>query len=366
MINYYQALALHPTFGNRTVNGRLLVESQSLRFESEAGNFELPLDGLQIRWGGHNKEQLLFSHPEYDAWSVYTSDQRILGNAVLNQNPRQREQIEAIAKQKKHWPLSAIVSAVALIVLIGLAGLVIARKTALVHFLANQAPVAWEVRLGGSIFAQIQSNGKLVDDARLAEQLQRAVEPLLRGISGMGYTLQFHILQDTNVNAFAIPGGHVIVHSGLLNAVDKPEELAGVLAHEIAHVTQKHGFRKVIDSAGLYLLIQSVFGDVSGLLALIADSSEFLLKQKYSRDFEREADDVGWTYLIGANIDPRGMTDFFKKLRVQDDISPSRQIDGGLNLLSTHPTTDERIQRLEAKWEKMDRKSGFLEFQRRN
>jgi predicted Zn-dependent protease len=79
--------------------------------------------------------------------------------------------------------------------------------------------------------------------------------------------------------------------------------------------------------------------------------SEFLLRQKFSRDTEREADDVGWNYLLAANIDPRGMTSFFAKMQKEMEKNPAAAAaDGQLNLMSTHPATPERIARLEAKW----------------
>ena len=89
-------------------------------------------------------------------------------------------------------------------------------------------------------------------------------------------------------------------------------------------------------------------------MAAIANSSEFLMQQKYSRDFEREADEVGWQYLVAAKIDPRGMTDFFRTLLERE--KASQTVPG---LLGTHPTTDERIKRLESKWKMMDRSVEF-------
>src|SRR6185436_4717724 len=109
--------------------------------------------------------------------------------------------------------------------------------------------------------------------------------------------------------------------------------------------------RNMFESAGLALIIQSLFGDASGLIAVASGGSEFLLRQKFSRDTEREADDVGWNYLLAANIDPRGMISFFAKMQKEMEKNPAAAAaDGHLNLMSTHPATPERIARLEAKW----------------
>jgi len=143
------------------------------------------------------------------------------------------------------------------------------------------------------------------------------------------------------------------VFTGLLRAVERPEELAGVLAHEIAHITERHVLRKTIESLGLVLVLQSLFGDTSGILAVASQGSEFLLQQKFSRDFEREADDVGFRYLVTAKIDPKGMVDFFVKLGKEAEKAGSTQ----LGLLATHPPTAERIQRLEANWKDLGQRS---------
>jgi predicted Zn-dependent protease len=90
---------------------------------------------------------------------------------------------------------------------------------------------------------------------------------------------------------------------------------------------------------------------------VLTDGSQLLLRQSYSRDFEREADDAGWQYLLKANIDPRGMIRFFDRLKKEEQKYP--QLSGSLQLLDTHPATDERMKRLEEKWKKLERKDGF-------
>jgi len=134
-----------------------------------------------------------------------------------------------------------------------------------------------------------------------------------------------------------------------------------VLAHELAHVTRRHSFRNMIKSAGLILMVQMMFGDATGLLAFAAEGSRFLLQQKFSRDFEREADDTGWSYLREARIDPRGMITFFKKIKVIMANSGVGSMENSLALLNTHPASQERIDYLNAKWEQSPVKSGFVE-----
>ena len=190
---------------------------------------------------------------------------------------------------------------IAALILIGLLlgiviGLVAARDW-LVEKIADRIPVSLEVKMGEQFFSQIQGEGKLVADADHSNRVAAITRPLLEAVGETGYTFRFHIINDTNINAFAVPGGHIFIHTGLLAAADTPEEIAGVLGHEIAHITERHGFRSIINAAGLYLIVQFLVGDTTGLAAVLTDGSQLLLRQSYSRDFEREADDAGWQYL---------------------------------------------------------------------
>jgi predicted Zn-dependent protease len=195
----------------------------------------------------------------------------------------------------------------------------------------------------------------------LTAQLQQITDPLVAAIKDNRYPLKFHIVENATLNAFALPGGNVVLHSGLLMAAESPEEIAGVLGHEIAHVTHRHSIRNILSSAGLFLVVQTLLGDVTGVIAVLADNSAFLMTRKFSRDFEREADNQGWEYLLAANIRPEGMIQFFQRMqeeeaRQREKMSEASPVDLGtdsLQVLSTHPATQERMDYLRAKWEQL-------------
>lgn len=106
----------------------------------------------------------------------------------------------------------------------------------------------------------MKAGGKFIQNPSLQQQLDQVTARLLPVVERQELKFRLHIASDTNINAFALPGGYVVVNSGLLAAVKQPEELAGVLAHELAHVTRRHGLRNLIQSAGLMILAQAVFG----------------------------------------------------------------------------------------------------------
>ena len=171
------------------------------------------------------------------------------------------------------------------------------------------------------------------------------------------FDFRFHIIAEDDPNAMALPGGNVLVTTGLLELTDQPEELAGVLAHEIAHVTKRHGVKQIISTAGPYFLLKSLLQSDSGFLGMIGHGSRMLITQNFSQKYETEADDVAWKYLTDANINPDGFIVFMRKLQGFSEENEKNQV----RVLSSHPPTEERVRRLEGKWRKLEKKNGFVD-----
>jgi predicted Zn-dependent protease len=145
-----------------------------------------------------------------------------------------------------------------------------------------------------------------------------------------------------DVNALAAPGGQILVYRGLIERARSPEELAGVLAHEIEHVLHRHTTRAVIQHASTGLLLTALTGDMTGPLAYGLESARVLGQLQYSRHAETEADRDGMKLLIAAAVAPEGMIGFFEDLSTGDH--PRRV----LRYLSSHPSTSDRITALRA------------------
>jgi predicted Zn-dependent protease len=131
----------------------------------------------------------------------------------------------------------------------------------------------------------------------------------------------------------------VVVNTGLIQAADSAEEVAGVLAHEVQHVELRHTLKNIIHSLGLRAALSLALGDIGS--TALGDFAANLGELKFSRDLESEADSQGLAALKRAGIAPQGMVTFFDKLRKQEGASPPA-------LLSTHPASEERMQTLEA------------------
>jgi len=300
----FEGGAFHPHLEKGRASGTVRLTAAAVLFESPKGGFELPLEGLKVALGGANDRLLFFTHPSWPEATIHTADHAILAHPALAGQKAMAAQVGTV-RRKKRVALAVLLSVV--FVLAGaILGLILS-KDLLVKAAANSIPVDWEVKLGDKLFDQVSHSKRLLREPALNTQFAELTTPLVKGIPDSRFPLEFHLIEDPTLNAFAMPGGHVVVHSGLLLAAKSPEEVAGVLAHEIAHVTKRHGFRSVLSSAGLYLLLQFFIGDASSLLATIADNSAFLLDRKFSRDFEREADDAGWNYLVQADIEPGGI-----------------------------------------------------------
>ncbi len=170
----------------------------------------------------------------------------------------------------------------------------------------------------------------------MGQSLQRAV-PELRELK-----IDYFISSDMDVNAFAYPGGFIVMNRGLIEKAESIEEIMGVLAHELAHVERRHSLKAI--GAQLSLLVGALV-----LASLVgSEASTWVLhgidvsQLSFSRRHELEADELAFAFLLVANVDPQGLPSFFNKLKESEWAGMA-----ALKFLSTHPLTDERLQNLE-------------------
>jgi predicted Zn-dependent protease len=199
-------------------------------------------------------------------------------------------------------------------------------------------PHVADEKLGKLVFDNMEHEGKLVDDPVLVSAVRGIVDRLTAPRSKGDFPYNVHVVDADVVNAFALPGGEIVVFTGLMREAKSPEQLAGVLAHEIAHVRMRHGMRRIAQSVGVIGAIQLVFGDVSGIAAIAVEVLKASSINAYSRDHEREADREGVAILAHAGVDPNALADFFALLQKRE---PS--LGGALSWLGTHPELAERI-----------------------
>lgn len=200
-------------------------------------------------------------------------------------------------------------------------------------WLAGHVDPSQERTLGDLAFAQLRPSLKLVEAGPAAEMVADLGGRLT---VGSRYAYRWHLADSPEVNAFAMPGGHVVVYTGLLRAAESAEEVAGVLAHEVQHVELRHSLRNLIHGLGWQAVLAVALGDLSA--GVWGDLAARLSGMGYSRDLERQADLEGLGALRRAGIAPGGLVGFFAKLAGPDS--------AGLALFASHPPSAERMQAL--------------------
>jgi len=354
------AKATHPSFNGEVAEGRITIDTSTFRFEAgEGGTLEIPLNQLRIDEG--EAGEVYFGDPEQPDWSIYTFDQRILKHHSLLHNAVTRMQLRALHEGKENkWRLKATLWSVGVIVALCILAPIC--MGLIVRILVARVPASVELQMGAKAMAEIKQETTFLNDSNLMAKLNGAVAPLIATLPPGPTNYTFYIADDEEANAFALPGGAVIVNRGLLAIADRPEQVAGVVAHEIAHVTQKHALRQSISSFGPVLLLELFASSDNHLVGALGATSQLLVIQSFSQEYEFEADSVGWDFLVSARIDPRGMIEMFKKFKAEED--REKELMGpDIPALSTHPTTGKRIAKLEGKWKKLKRKSGFTEME---
>ena len=200
----------------------------------------------------------------------------------------------------------------------------------------DQIPVSWEGKLGELVAQNFDENK--IEDPAVVKPVRAVLDRVLTSIGENPYEFKLMVVKDPQVNALAAPGGQIVVFTGLLEKAERPEELAGVLGHEIQHVLGRHGLRKMAHAVKWQLIAAVVVGDVGGVQQVLLGHAPEFLGLSYGRGLEEEADLEGCRLLMAADVDPHGLTDFFQTLSKEEATDVKIPA-----FLSSHPETEQRI-----------------------
>lgn len=198
----------------------------------------------------------------------------------------------------------------------------------------------WQMgtQLSQEVAKQVRFNNDPAVNAYVRNMGQRIVAQAAPPFNQLPW--QFHVVQDDAINAFAIPGGHVYVNTGLINNADNASELAGVMAHEISHVLARHSTEQLSRQYGLSAIASAVLGQNPGTVAAIAAQiAAGGAMASFSREAEREADEIGSHAMAAAGYNPLGMATMFEELLESRQGQPGRVA----QFFSTHPLTENRV-----------------------
>ncbi len=212
-----------------------------------------------------------------------------------------------------------------------------------------------EIELGNQYAAQVAQQLPLIQDPEIVRYITVLGDSIARVSDERNLNWSFNVVDQSDVNAFAVPGGHIYVYRGLIEQTANLSELAGVIGHEIAHVTRRHSMEQMRDQqrAGVGVTLGCILAPAvcnSGLGSAAINVGGGAAFAKFSRDDEAEADRYGVKYVTRAGIDPRGMPSMFRTL-----LSLRKTEPGGLdNFFASHPVEESRVQATEAEIAKID------------
>lgn len=198
--------------------------------------------------------------------------------------------------------------------------------------IASRVPVHTEAQFGNAIYDALELPA--LEDARATA----LTNDFFRKMNvATAYDIKITVVKGSTVNAFALPGGHIVVYTALLDQLQTYPELAALLSHEFTHVNNKHSTKIIFRQLGSRIFLSALFGKFGSVTAVMADQADNLKSLTYSRKLEKEADTEGLALLQARKIDPEGFVRLFQRLK---EASPASELP---EFLGSHPDIDKRI-----------------------
>ena len=306
------------------------------------GEEAITFTAMSVQAGGLDHDHLVVSWGEgASARTLYLKDpaliiafRRAAPSALMAHLERAAEQV----RRARHSHRVLWGSAVGVVVGLGL--MLWFGSDLIVEWAVARIPVSWEQKLGETVYQDFLAKETVLKEGPAVTAVQDMIQRMTAKIPNNPYTFQVSVVQSPVVNAFALPGGYVVVFTGLMKKAESGEEVAGVLSHELNHVLQRHGMERIVRTMGLAAVVSVLVGDQQGLIGLARQLGMELATLKFGREQETEADVTGIRLLHDARIAPDGMIRFFERLSEKDKER--------VELFSTHPMSAARAERLKA------------------
>ena len=296
-------------------------------------------DQLVVKWAGEKWERTLYlKNPD-----VIRAFRQAAPDHLSHSFAQVAEQVRQV--RHRHRLVWSLVVGVILSTVLGLWF----GSDLLVEIAVSRIPVELEQKLGESAYRDFLSHQEVMKDGPAVAALGEMTQRMTVQIQDNPYKFEVTVVKSDVINAFALPGGYVVVFTGLMKKAESGEEVAGVLSHELNHVLQRHGLERIVKSLGLMTVAAIVFGNQQGLVGMMKQLGVELFTLKFGREQETEADLTGLQLLQRAKIDPSGMITFFERLSEKDE--------GRIEWLSTHPMSTARAERLKAELAALPKKS---------
>jgi predicted Zn-dependent protease len=322
----------------------ITLDQRALHAIADDGeSIAVPLDALVFEPGGWGGD-FVFCRPHDGRFVIATNDAGFI--AALHQvgGASLAPALSKIGRHRATAQRNATFSKLGALIAILLIGSLLWNVPKILAASIVFLPTSIDRSLGDAAATDL-SNGAIVSDPTahaFIEEVRARLTP-----QAEGHEIRISIERNDIVNAFALPGGRVVVFSGLLCAAESGDQVAGVLAHELAHVTKRHSLRNLAHRAGIGLAISLLLGDVEGWTALAADVAALATQSQYSRTQESEADTEAVRIMSAAGLDPSALASFFGIMEARDNAEGDSPPSGALSWLSSHPDHQERIARIQ-------------------
>lgn len=217
----------------------------------------------------------------------------------------------------------------------------------LVDVTVDLIPTQTEAKLG----RQMADSWLTGTDVKIDKERTELVNQFYHHLNtNSSYDIRISVVDNEVKNAFALPGGQIVIFTGLLNEMKTYPELVALLGHEAGHIENRHTLKSMIKNLALYLCVSIIFQDLNGIMAVLVDNAASLQRLSYSRSLEAESDEFGLQLMLRNHIDPKGMKLLFERLKDGNSKVENLEIP---EFLTTHPSIDSRISELENKLTKI-------------
>lgn len=300
--------------------------------------FLIPYRECQVEIGGFSGK-MVFCRNADRSLTLFCEDPKFVKALSLASSGTLDEQLQTGRRQqrgenRRQWIIGTGLLAGLLVLCV--VGFFAIRTGATAAVLA--LPTSVDQKIGSAAFESMDLGGPKVKDPAVVDALQNMVDRMAPEAAIDGMNFKVHVVESSTVNAFALPGGTMVVYTGLIKNADNAGQVAAVLAHEMSHATLRHGLQRIARSMGIWAGVSILIGDVGGLMGAGADLFQMATINSYSRGQETEADEEGIRMLHESGIDPSGMSEFFELLQHEH-----AQLPGIFSWISTHPDHASRI-----------------------
>jgi Zn-dependent protease with chaperone function len=334
-------------FSQRIEGGRAgaaveLSQTEVTAITPDGQRFSLPFSNCQVDIGGESG-RMIFCRNQDRSLTIFCEDKTfpdalsVASFGLLDDQLRNKLRVR---RSEKWADRRFAVWLMFLVVLVGIGcyfGVLWAARAAI-----HAVPISVDAKIGNQVYKAMDL-GDEIKDPKVVAAMQGIVDKLAPHAAVDGIEFHVHVIKSEEVNAFALPGGPIVVFSGLIEQAERPEQIAGVLGHEMAHATLRHGLERISHAVGVGAAVGILLGDVQGIIMTGVEILQFATLNSYSRDQEGAADREGVRMLYEAGIDPLALTEFFESLHEEHGDMP-----GAISWLSTHPQHKQRIAAVKA------------------